>query len=161
MDRHFNERAARHAELAVRLIALLFGALGGPCFAIAAAAVRRPLLGLGCIAASGPLAVVRLIPPPGERTRRAESQELHLAAAGVDDGETDNIESLLLYELRAIPLSPNDLQTVLKTWNYDMSTTAIVAILRRLQAEGLIDGPGISFIHSLPVWLTQSGTAQR
>ena len=68
MNRHFNECAARQTELAVRLIALLLGTLGGPCFAIAAAATGRPLLGLGSIAASGPLAVVRLIPPPGQLT---------------------------------------------------------------------------------------------
>lgn len=74
MNRHFNEHAARQAELAVRLLALLFGALGGPCCAIAAVAMGRPLLGLGSIAASGPLAVVRMVPPPdGRSTRLADS----------------------------------------------------------------------------------------
>jgi hypothetical protein len=156
MNRHFNERVARHAELAVRLVALLCATLGGPCFAIAAAATGRPLLGLGAIAASGPLAVVRLIPPPRQPIR-PESRELHFATAVAHDWEMDNFESLLLYELRAIQLSPDDLQTVLKNWNHEISTTEIVATLRRLQKEGLVDGPGISLIHNLPVWLTQSG----
>jgi hypothetical protein len=159
MNQDFNERAARHAELVLRLVALLCATLGGPSFAIAAAATGRPLLGLGAIAASGPLAVVRLIPPPRQAIR-SESRELHFATVVAHDGEMDNIESLLLYELRAIQLSPDDLQTMLKTWTHELSTTEIVAILRQLQKEGLVDGPGISLIHNLPVWLTQSGQAR-
>ena len=75
-------------------------------------------------------------------------------------GEMNSICPLLLYELRAVQLSPSDLQARLKTWGHKVSTAQIVEMLRRLRNEGLVDGPGISAIHNQPVWLTHSGKAR-
>jgi len=72
-----------------------------------------------------------------------------------------NIDPLLLYELRTGELSPNELQTALRTsWQLDVSTPEIVGILRRLNDQGLVVGPGISLSHHLRVWLTHDGKAR-
>ena len=73
MNLHMDERVARRVELAIRLGALASGALGGPCFAIVAFISGRPILALGSVAAAGPLAVARLIPPPGRLPPRVTS----------------------------------------------------------------------------------------
>jgi hypothetical protein len=62
----FDEAGARRAELAVRATALAMATLAGPASAVSAAAWGRPLLCLGTVVASGPLAVVRLIRPPAD-----------------------------------------------------------------------------------------------
>ncbi len=88
-------------------------------------------------------------------------QELHISTGVPQDVEMTNIDSLLLYELLTGELSPNELQTALTTsWQLDVSTPEIVGILRRLKDESLVDGPGISLIHHLRVWLTQDGKAR-
>jgi hypothetical protein len=72
----------------------------------------------------------------------------------------DAIRSLLLYELRAIQLSPDALQIRLRGWEHNLAVAEIVETLRQLRDEGLVDGPGISLLHHQPVWLTASGQAR-
>jgi hypothetical protein len=64
MGPKLNPSTARQAELAIRILALLCGALGAPVLVLTAVATGHPLLALGSIAASGPLAAARLIAPP-------------------------------------------------------------------------------------------------
>jgi hypothetical protein len=66
MGPKLNPSTARQAELAIRILALLCGALGAPVLVLTAVATGHPLFALGSIAASGPLAVARLIAPPRE-----------------------------------------------------------------------------------------------
>jgi hypothetical protein len=68
-----------------------------------------------------------------------------------------SIDSVLLYELRAMPLSPSNLQARLTAWGHRASQIQVVEALRSLRTQGLVDGPGVSAIHNQPVWLTHSG----
>jgi hypothetical protein len=58
-----DERVARRLELAIRLVALIWVALGAPGFAVAAIACGRPSFALGSVAAARVLAVAKLVPP--------------------------------------------------------------------------------------------------
>jgi hypothetical protein len=95
-----------------------------------------------------------------QRTRTRPVRGLQFASSVSHHGAMDKIKPLLLYELRPIQQSPAQLQISLRGWGYEVSSDAIVECLRRLRDEGLVDGPGISLIHSLPVWLTRNGRAR-
>jgi hypothetical protein len=71
-----DEHVARRLELAIRLVALIWGALGAPAFAVAAIACGRPCFALGSVAAGRALAVaVAKLVPPSRRSRvRAQSR---------------------------------------------------------------------------------------
>lgn len=70
-----------------------------------------------------------------------------------------DISGLLLYDLRAIQLSPNELQKRLQAWRLEVSTAEIVTALQAMKVKGWVDGPGISKLHYQPVWLTSAGKA--
>ena len=74
--RTLNAPTARQIELAIRLLALVFAAIGGPALAIVAAATGRPHLVLGSLGTSAPLAVARLIPAPGPPATSTQTREL-------------------------------------------------------------------------------------
>lgn len=58
------ERMARQAELAIRIVALSWAAVGVPSCGIAAIASGKPILAFGSLLSSVPLAAVKLIPAP-------------------------------------------------------------------------------------------------
>jgi len=59
------ERIARQAELAIRIVALSWAAVGVPSCGIAAIASGEPILAFGSLLSAVPLAAVKLIPAPG------------------------------------------------------------------------------------------------
>jgi hypothetical protein len=69
-----DEHVARRIELAIRLVALIWGALGAPAFAVAAIACGRPCFALGSVAAGRALAVAKLVPPARRSRVRAQSR---------------------------------------------------------------------------------------
>ena len=101
MGPKLNPSTARQAELAIRILALLCGALGAPVLVLTAAATGHPLFALGSIAASGPLAVARLIAPP-EDPIAVPAEHLHVGAGVADthDG-AQNREDLAARPIRA------------------------------------------------------------
>jgi hypothetical protein len=66
-------------------------------------------------------------------------------------------QQLLLQELRVVPMCPNDLQARLRGWDHEVDVSEVVAALRSMHRDGLVDGPGISRLHRQPVWLTTAG----
>jgi hypothetical protein len=149
----FDEFGARRAELAVRATALLVATVAGPAFAFIAAATGRPLLCLGTVAASAPLAVVRLVRPPED----LDSRELPTTTPMAQHGSMNQIQRLLLLELEGLPSTPNRLRAALAGWQYDVTTDIVVDHLRALERDALVSGPGMSLLHDTPVWLTANG----
>lgn len=95
----------------------------------------------------------------GRRTGGGERRlrQLPFSTSIAHDWSVDNIDSFLLHELRAGPRSQHELAAALGDWGREASSVEMMEALERLRQQGSIDGPGVSLLHHLRVWLTPSG----
>jgi hypothetical protein len=92
-----------------------------------------------------------------DRGEAVAARQLQHSRSMPHDWSMDNLDSFLLYELRVGSRSPDELAVASGQWGCARTTSDVVEALQRLREQGFVDGPGISLMHHLRVWLTRSG----
>lgn len=67
----------------------------------------------------------------------------------------NKIATLLLFELRSLPLPQKALRRRLASWGFNVDPAEITESLRSLEADGLVSG--VSLLDHLPVSITARG----
>jgi DNA-binding transcriptional ArsR family regulator len=73
---------------------------------------------------------------------------------------TTAIDSLLLYEVAPLERTSAELRDALRAWGYDLSPAEVVAGLRRLREQGLVDGAS-DYSRLFTVWPNIDGKSHR